>query len=103
MRVAFAECDCDNDGFVQGRELLVMMSRLGLPIPVDVEELRRVIQKYDYDENGFIDFDEFVCIATDLHAAPSKGVPAATLATRSASHTFETRTSEMEKKEASFS
>jgi hypothetical protein len=64
-RSVFSECDCDNDGQLERRELLVLMQRLNLDIPSD-EELTAIINKFDVDENGSIDYDEFCAIVRDL-------------------------------------
>ena len=54
----FAECDNDDDGFVDRRETLVLLSRLGVGIPSEAS-LKMLIERADLDENGQLDFDEF--------------------------------------------
>ena len=67
----FEECDVDGNGFIDRRELLVLLKRLGLPIPSD-EDLKALIQQVDVDENGLLDYAEFCHLARELDPAPPK-------------------------------
>ena len=50
--------DNDGDGFVDRRETLVLLSRLGVQIPSE-SALKSLIDRADMDENGQLDFEEF--------------------------------------------
>ena len=47
-RAVYAECDGNGDGFIDRRELLVLLYRLGVEIPADVT-LKTLFYKYDID------------------------------------------------------
>ena len=64
----FDECDCDGDGGINRRELLVLLYRLGVEIPSD-DELKEQFSKYDVNENGTLDFHEFTSLVRDLDSA----------------------------------
>ncbi|KAJ1460458.1 hypothetical protein M885DRAFT_509445 [Pelagophyceae sp. CCMP2097] len=73
LRKMFDECDVTGGGVIQARELQVLMFRLGLPVGSGLQ-LREMITEYDVDEDGSIDFLEFVRIAADLRPlSSSKG------------------------------
>lgn len=64
----FAECDLDSDGYVDRRETLVLLSRLGVRIPSD-SSLKALIAKHDIDENEKLDFSEFCDLVRDVESA----------------------------------
>jgi calmodulin len=57
-RAAFAVFDRDGDGFIDAGELGSVLRSLGLGS--GAEECRRMINAYDEDRDGRIDFREFV-------------------------------------------
>ena len=66
----FKECDSDNDGAVTRRELLVLMRRLDIDMPPQ-EELSDFIRRFDVNENGVLDFQEFSSIIRALGQTPA--------------------------------
>ena len=68
-RQVFNECDCNQDGCVDRRELLVLLARLEVKVPLDAE-LRELYERYDVDENGLLDFNEFTDLVSDLGYRP---------------------------------
>ena len=64
-RAVFSECDSDDDGAIDRRELLVLLERLGAPIP-SAQTVKDLFYRYDVDENGQMDFSEFCSLVRDM-------------------------------------
>ena len=60
-RAVFDECDANDNGSLERRELLVVMHRLHISIPPELE-LRALIDRFDTDEDESLDFDEVVVV-----------------------------------------
>uniref|UniRef100_A0A7S2ZV04 Calmodulin n=4 Tax=Rhodosorus marinus TaxID=101924 RepID=A0A7S2ZV04_9RHOD len=64
VKKAFERADEDNSGLLSLAEMRKVLDRLELDI--DEEELQRIWSAYDVDENGEIDYEEFLAATTDL-------------------------------------
>jgi len=59
-RAAFAVFDRDGDGFIDAAELRSVLGSLGFGAGAGAAECQRMIDAYDEDRDGRIDFGEFV-------------------------------------------
>ncbi|KAJ1289655.1 hypothetical protein BS78_02G181100 [Paspalum vaginatum] len=66
-RAAFAVFDRDGDGFIGAAELGSVLVSLGLGAGVAAAECQRMIDAYDDDKDGRIDFREFVKLMETTH------------------------------------
>jgi len=66
-REAFAVFDRNGDGFIDAAELRSVLTSLGLQAGVAEAECQRMIDAYDGDRDGRIDFLEFVKLMETSH------------------------------------
>ncbi|KZV46819.1 hypothetical protein F511_36912 [Dorcoceras hygrometricum] len=59
LREAFRVFDLDGDGFISCEELQISLSRLGLWDECRVQDCNLMIDVYDKNSDGFLDFGEF--------------------------------------------
>lgn len=64
LNSAFASFDVDQNGALSLREVRAALQTLG--VPVDRQEAARVLQAYDADGDGTLDFDEFTMLVHAL-------------------------------------
>ncbi|SPP75545.1 neo-calmodulin [Drosophila guanche] len=62
LRDAFRVFDKENNGYITSAELKVVLTALGLKLPDD--EIEEMIREYDIDQDGHLDFEEFVNMMT---------------------------------------
>ena len=55
--LAFRSFDQNDDGYIQANELEILMQIIGKS--VSREQIRTLIQRVDWDDNGQLDFKEF--------------------------------------------
>ena len=58
IKQAFDLCDVNGDGQIEKSELVHYFDKLS--IPISEKEINAMMQIADCNENGFVDFDEFV-------------------------------------------
>jgi len=63
----FSECDGNDDGSIDRRELLVLFNRMG--IAIDPEEVGLLFVQYDSDESGTLNLIEFKTMVRDLSSS----------------------------------
>jgi hypothetical protein len=68
-RKAFDKCDADASGSIDQQELGDMLQSLG--VSFSRSDLEPVIAQYDRDDNGVLDFDEFVSLFARTRALTS--------------------------------
>ncbi|CAI4229409.1 unnamed protein product [Auanema sp. JU1783] len=61
LKTIFREFDLNGDGYIQKEELLSVMQRMGQS-PTD-DELEAMLNAADKDQDGRIDFEEFLTVA----------------------------------------
>lgn len=59
VNVAFSVFDENCDGFIDATELQTLLCRLGFSEGADLDACQHMIQTYDENQDGKIDFDEF--------------------------------------------
>ncbi|KAL0369287.1 UNVERIFIED_CONTAM: putative calcium-binding protein CML44 [Sesamum calycinum] len=59
LQKAFRVFDLDGDGFITSEELQIALSRLGLWDEHSGQDCRRMIDVYDTNSDGLLDFEEF--------------------------------------------
>ncbi|KAI3460547.1 hypothetical protein Pfo_017210 [Paulownia fortunei] len=59
LRKAFRVFDLDDDGFISCEDLQIALSRLGLWDQHYGQDCRHMIDAYDTDSDGLLDFEEF--------------------------------------------
>ncbi|XP_011074805.1 probable calcium-binding protein CML44 [Sesamum indicum] len=59
LQKAFRVFDLDGDGFITSEELQIALSRLGLWDEHSGQDCRRMIDVYDANSDGLLDFEEF--------------------------------------------
>jgi hypothetical protein len=69
VQALFASFDSSGDGLISVQELESAMRRLNV-IP-DREQLEKMIGEVDYDQSGFLSFDEFVTVLEHFRAQPA--------------------------------
>ncbi|XP_017148841.2 neo-calmodulin [Drosophila miranda] len=62
LRDAFRVFDKENNGYITSSELKVVLTALGMKLPDD--EIEEMIREYDIDQDGHLDFEEFVNMMT---------------------------------------
>ncbi|EDW32553.1 GL11701 [Drosophila persimilis] len=62
LRDAFRVFDKENNGYITSSELKVVLTALGMKLPDD--EIEEMIREYDIDQDGRLDFEEFVNMMT---------------------------------------
>ncbi|XP_022229419.1 neo-calmodulin [Drosophila obscura] len=62
LRDAFRVFDKENNGYITSAELKVVLTALGEKLPDD--EIEEMIREYDIDQDGHLDFEEFVNMMT---------------------------------------
>ena len=60
MKEAFSFFDSKSDGFIDAEELFVVLRKLGFQEASSLERCRRMIDAYDIDNDGKVNFAEFV-------------------------------------------
>ncbi|KAL8248748.1 hypothetical protein R6Q59_005616 [Mikania micrantha] len=60
VKEAFDVFDENKDGYIDARELLRVLSALGLMGNVDMDDCKKMIRVFDNNSDDRIDFDEFV-------------------------------------------
>lgn len=64
LTTMFAEADLENRGYLTYGEFEDLMQKID--IGISAQELRFVIQEADENENGFVDYTEFIPLAVDM-------------------------------------
>jgi DnaJ-class molecular chaperone len=62
LRESFKALDLDGSGFIDPQNIKEVLSRLGSSLTD--EEAREMVEIADYNQNGVIEFDEFVALVT---------------------------------------
>jgi len=76
LRKIFSLFDEDGSGYIDSKELGVMLSKLGLGKDADTQEaLSRVFATADLDGNGKVDFAEFTCLFSKANASTAPRQP----------------------------
>jgi len=76
LRKIFSLFDEDGSGYINSKELGVMLSKLGLGKDADTQEaLSRVFATADLDGNGKVDFAEFTCLFSKANASTAPRQP----------------------------
>ncbi|KAL8229176.1 hypothetical protein R6Q57_014076 [Mikania cordata] len=60
VKEAFDVFDENKDGYIDARELLRVISALGLMGNADMDDCKKMIRVFDNNSDDRIDFDEFV-------------------------------------------
>ncbi|KAF9420911.1 hypothetical protein BGZ94_008987 [Podila epigama] len=66
FKLLFGSHDVDKDGRISSDELLKLTEEMG-PTPTQ-EEVRSVIESFDTNTDGTLDFDEFLTLMANLRA-----------------------------------
>jgi len=66
LQAAFERCDTDDSGYLEEDEITTALSNSGTILANDI--VSNMVEMYDKDGDGRIDFDEFVALANDAKA-----------------------------------